>query len=732
MTVINTNVAALKSQAAGRVGQMGLDRAMERLSTGMRINSAKDDAAGLAIAQRMTADVRGLAVAIRNAGDGISLAQTAEGAMGEVTNMLQRMRELAVQGANGTITGEDRAALQAEVKQLVSEIDNVAARTSFNGIRLLDGSARNLQLQTGSRAGETLSIRIGSAKTFDLGTGNTPGLTATGGFGATEAAFLSASAIEADDLVINGVNIAASRATDDSRSFNGKAGSAIAKAAAINRATAQTGVEAVVGATLMSGAAMTAASTTGTITINGKATAAVSTTAGNAASSRAAMVDAINAISGETGVRAFDTGDDSRGVRLEAADGRNITVALGGTLTEAATGLRAGVQSGTYSLVSKNGGPINIASTASGQVRHSGLSEGTFERGVSAVTSDKRAVATSAATVRTLNFGDLSINGVAIRATTDADDIFSDDGAASSRKAASAIAIANAINSQTAQTGVTAKANEVKIQASTTTVVGTDRTAELNINGVVIAVDLRAADSAQQTRQNVMDRINNFTGLTGVTAIDEGKGGISLVAKDGRNLSVAFETQTGTTAASFGLGGATLSGTTTTYTVANAADAAAIVAGDNVQTAYGTVTLTSSKGMTVEAGSLGFGTASNFSALGFEAGRFGSEAGGLKIKDVDVGSQQGAVDAVLAIDEALKSVSISRAELGAVQNRLEATLNNLNSTSTNMQAARSRIQDADFAAETTNLARNQILSQAAQAMLAQANQSQQGVLSLLR
>src|SRR5512146_609257 len=171
MTIINTNLSALKAQNGNRMAQASLDKAMERLSTGLRINSAKDDAAGLAISQRMTADVRGLSVAIRNAGDGISLAQTAETAMGEVTNMLQRMRELAVQAANGTVSAQDRQALQAEVGQLVGEIDNVANRTSFNGIRLLDGSSNRLSLQTGSRAGQTVQLSIGSTRAGDLGTG---------------------------------------------------------------------------------------------------------------------------------------------------------------------------------------------------------------------------------------------------------------------------------------------------------------------------------------------------------------------------------------------------------------------------------------------------------------------------------------------------------------------------------------------------------------------------------
>ncbi len=121
MTVINTNVGALRAQNGSRSASMTLSTAMERLSTGKRINSAKDDAAGLAIASRMNAEVRGMNVAIRNANDGISLAQTAEGALGEVSNMLQRMRELAVQSANGTNSSTDRAALQAELSQLVAK-----------------------------------------------------------------------------------------------------------------------------------------------------------------------------------------------------------------------------------------------------------------------------------------------------------------------------------------------------------------------------------------------------------------------------------------------------------------------------------------------------------------------------------------------------------------------------------------------------------------------------------
>ncbi len=171
MTYIGTNVAAIRSQNGINRATMGLNTAMERLSTGKRINSAKDDAAGLAIASRMTSQVRGLSAAMRNANDGISLAQTAEGAMGEVSNMLQRVRELAVQSANGTNAASDRTAIQAEVTQLLGQINDIANTTTFNGTKLVDGTATALSIQTGINAGDTVTLAIASMKTADLGVG---------------------------------------------------------------------------------------------------------------------------------------------------------------------------------------------------------------------------------------------------------------------------------------------------------------------------------------------------------------------------------------------------------------------------------------------------------------------------------------------------------------------------------------------------------------------------------
>ena len=167
--IINTNISSLTAQRNANRTQNDLSTAIARLSSGLRINSAKDDAAGLAISDRMTAQIRGINQAARNANDGISLAQVAEGALGSVTANLQRMRELAVQSANSTNSASDRVALQQEVAQLSTEIDRVATQTQFNGLNLLDGTFTAQQFQVGANAGQTITISgIASARASSL------------------------------------------------------------------------------------------------------------------------------------------------------------------------------------------------------------------------------------------------------------------------------------------------------------------------------------------------------------------------------------------------------------------------------------------------------------------------------------------------------------------------------------------------------------------------------------
>jgi flagellin len=202
MTTINTNVMSMTAQRNLSGSANALATSMQRLSSGLRVNSAKDDAAGLAISERMNSQVRGLNVAARNANDGISLAQTAEGALGKVGDMLQRMRELAVQSANASNNSSDRAALQAEVTQLRQEIDRVAKSTAFNGTKLLDGTFANATFQVGANAGEGISIdSIVSADSATLG--NTSLATSTTAINDGT----SLGAIAAGSLTVRGVGL---------------------------------------------------------------------------------------------------------------------------------------------------------------------------------------------------------------------------------------------------------------------------------------------------------------------------------------------------------------------------------------------------------------------------------------------------------------------------------------------------------------------------------------------
>ncbi|NCT96910.1 flagellin [Hydrogenophaga sp. YM1] len=203
MTTINTNVMSMTAQRNLSSSANSLATSMQRLSSGLRVNSAKDDAAGLAISERMNSQVRGLNVAARNANDGISLAQTAEGALGKVGDMLQRMRELAVQSANASNNSDDRKALQSEVTQLRQEIDRVAKTTAFNGTKLLDGSFANATFQVGANAGEGIAIEsIVSAKSNTLG--DTELITAAGTLTTTAGAN---AALDAGTLTVKGVDL---------------------------------------------------------------------------------------------------------------------------------------------------------------------------------------------------------------------------------------------------------------------------------------------------------------------------------------------------------------------------------------------------------------------------------------------------------------------------------------------------------------------------------------------
>jgi flagellin len=720
MSVINTNVKALDAQASLMKVDRSSKASMERLSTGLRINSAKDDAAGLAISNRMTAQIRGYAVAIRNSNDGISMAQTAEGGLGQVSDMLQRMRELAVQAGNGSMSAADRQSLQLEVDQMKQQINNVAATTNHNNIKLLDGSAGKITLQTGVTSGDTMNIGFESVQTKDIGFGTKPSLSSI------NASVDTVGALTTGDLLLNGVVVGPSLATDDSLSkdYSGtNAASAIAKAAAINRVTAQSGVTATVGQTTVYGSGMSAmasgTTSSGTVTINGFKTSTV-TLGTDTEINRTMLATAINNMTSQTGVVAVNTHDDKQGIVLTAADGRNVTLAR--TSTDAAflsgTGLAATGATditktyvGTYELTTSDSRPITVSTSTTGNVQNSGLRPGTFVANKAQATSILRDTAVAGvapsddlSTTGQLNGNTLVINGVGIDAANGNDDTSSNIYATSSSKVASAIAIAAAINKKTDATGVSAKADANIIRGSTFTA---GEVTDLNINGVTINIGLTALKS---NRDDVITAINSYQGQTGVVASAWGAG-VQLTAADGRNISIGSS-----------------NGDASNLGLATGSVGQGTGQGD-LKTYYASVSLSSDKQFTIASGNEGN---TNLSQLGFRRGTFGGPNGGTKVADVDVSTQAGSSVAIQAIDAALEQVSSMQAKAGAFQNRLESVVNNLTESNQNMSASRSRILDTDYATETTNLARSQIITQAATAMLAQANQASQTVLALLK
>jgi flagellin len=378
--IINTNIASLNAQRNLNKSQSANQTSLERLSSGLRINSAKDDAAGLAISTRFNSQIRGLNVAVRNAGDGISLAQTAEGALGSMNDNLQRVRELAVQSANATNSDVDREAIQAEVSQLLSEVSRTAEETDFNGRKLLDGSFSGT-FQIGANAGQTLDVSIAELTANKLGASDAVGISSQG----------SDDGLQNGDLIINGVAIPPSKSSDDTASTDNAAASSIAKVAAINSVYDETGVKAVVNQNTVAGSEMTGAATAGTLSLNDVDISI--TTTSSTSQTRAGVIEAINAASEQTGVTAFDSESDTGGVVLVAEDGRNIEITLGGTLTDASSGLAAAdTYEGGFTLVADGDvSEIVIAGgdgTGNGDLKNSGLSQGTYSTSQAQIATD--------------------------------------------------------------------------------------------------------------------------------------------------------------------------------------------------------------------------------------------------------------------------------------------------------------------------------------------------------
>lgn len=387
--VINTNVASLNTQRQLNTSQGALSTSLQRLSSGLRINSAKDDAAGLAIAERMTSQIRGQDQARRNANDGISLAQTAEGALQSAGDILQRIRELAVQSSNATNSASDRQALNAEVNQLTSELDRIAKTTEFNGSKLLDGSLGTTTFQVGANAGQTIqattanfstsqygNYRIGSKAATDAGAKGDLTNGSTANAIASNAA--ATSRVAGGDVTISGAT--------GSATVTIAAGASAKKAVEqINAETGTTGVTASAKTEIDVTALAADTSYKFDVTSDNSTAVTISFTLGAAVDKDglASAVNAFNDVSAKTGVtaRVNDTGD---GITLLNAAGENITIAnaasgsatatVGGTSTAAgasavATGQIVLDSEKSFSITAANTTDFFTATAAAGQLQ---------------------------------------------------------------------------------------------------------------------------------------------------------------------------------------------------------------------------------------------------------------------------------------------------------------------------------------------------------------------------
>lgn len=664
--VINSNISSLNSQRQLVSSSNDLDQAMERLSSGKRINSAADDAAGLAITNRQTAQIKGLDRAVANANDGVSLIQTAEGAMEESTNILQRMRELSIQSANGIYTDADRTTLDAEVKQLVSELDRIAETTSFNGQNILDGSMSKISLQVGADANQTIdfSIQAMDAKTLGMGSVSVDLMGSESNLGSAGGATFNQ-----NDVLINGQSIMAAgeswdAASDDMDDLIDKINANVngVTASMVSVITAED-----------AGDGVLAAGDEFTVTV-GKLDG---TTAAITITDTENLQDLADKLNAEGGGLLSASVNDNGKLSISANDAASISF----TDVAGATGTMSDVE-GQLVLTADNNDPITITRGSSGNLtdlENLGFRENDVAGEIEGGAVDGNA----------FSQGDLSINGVAIGE--------SDSGSLTDK--------ISAINEASSDTGVRASAFS-SVEIDTSAASGAWAAGDFTINGQAITsgADLDALVTA----------INAESDTHGVTATLSGQN----LHLEGDVSAITFGDASGT-----GDGGAALT--------------AILGGGVTVADAAGGIKLTSENGNPIVVEHASNGTAAEKAAAQTASGLLDSNAGaegafGTSLSSISVGTQAGAQKAIDVIDNALDTIGSQRADLGAINNRLDFTVSNLMNISEATSAARSRIMDADFAAETANLSKAQVLQQASQAMLAQANAAPQQVLSLLR
>jgi len=733
---INTNVMSLNAQRNLGTSQSALAKSMQRLSSGLRINSAKDDAAGLSISDRMTSQIRGLNQAARNSNDGISLAQTAEGALQETTNILQRMRELAVQSANDTNSSSDRSSLQAEVNQLKQEMTRIADTTEFNGKKLLDGSMTSAQFQVGANANQTISFGISSAKASDLGNNSLSTDNASG----IEAATYSAAAVATSGSSGAGGTLAAAQTAalaaqnitfTQSDETTGVAAltagmSALSAKGVIDTASGSTST-ATYGANSVSlDFAVGAWADGNTIALsigNGSAATTFTVTGAGGSNFATNLATAIGGFAEASGLTVSASGTTGITIATTAATGENIQLTgltvTGATLTSAtytgANSVTGTLGTGTNSFIQRASATYAFAPT------------------------DGVVSAKSTGTALGVTAGEEGLGGVGLTNADGDNNVVAQDltvvGKAGSELVGidagdTAAVVAEKVNAVSSDTGVTATArtqatlSNLSSNGSVSFSLQGTNTEAVAINATVLSNDLT----------NLVTAVNEQSGNTGITAtLSADKASIALEQSAGYDIKISnFEHS----------GAVTDTGTPANAVVQTIKVSGNQGAGTTLADGSGTLSEANQLDSTIVGGEVTFSSSASFNVTSSldAAGKslFSSDANGANVSElqsinnVDITTVAGAADAIDAIDGALSQVDNMRGERGAVQNRFESTISNLSNVSENLSAARSRILDADIAQETSAMTKNNILQQAGVSILAQANQAPQLALSLLQ
>ncbi len=723
--VVNTNVSSLTAQRALASANLLQNEAMTRLSTGSKINSASDDAAGLAIAQRMTGQINGLNMAVKNANDGIAMTKSIEGALVEVSDMLQRLRELSVQASNDTNTDVDRVAIQEEVDLLTAEITRVSTDTRYNGQTVLDGSFASKQLQVGYHSGESITMSVDSVAANVLGSYKVVGdrIEAQLNNGAGDYDNLTDAA---DDIIINGDSV--SKTIDVVAEDSAKA-----VAAKINAVSGETGVKAEAKtygllyseyATDQSYSIRVQNKTTGNFTISN--------------SNVADAVSKINAISGATGVTAQATDDNK--IRLYSVDGSDIQVENESTNT--ALRVQTLGHDGESSIPSKywHRAKADTAASAGGQLGALNATTYTLVQRSTAqtYTFSLSATTTGEPTAANIQTALNNITGVSGFHVEDASDTTgqtnnSTDVKVTATEAFGAFDIYSGtdISASTALQTFDGVGKHIEIVTAHQPGDGVARayTITNDTTGATYAFSVTGGADAAANATAFTTAINNVSGLSGWSAYADKTTATTMHIHGSADFGEWTLSVTG--------------GADVTVVDVNDGDLnlfdVAMAAGNSsndAATIQGTMSLSSSKSFSVTQSAEESGVVTDpLTATGSIANDnyFTTQSGALiAVSSINLRSQAGASSALAVLDGAIEKISSMRSSLGAVENRLDHTVSNLMNISEKTEGARSRLEDADFAGESAKLAKAQVLKSAGVGMLAQANASSQLILQLLQ